>query len=86
MQPIRLLPACMPLKCVLRASAVQVRIKQNGSDLIVGDFDDEVEAAKAYDRKARELGDKALINQFQAVDACAYIRVRRPPATTPSIL
>ena len=63
MQPIRLLPACMPLKCVLRAGAVQVRIKQNGSDLIVGDFDDEVEAAKAYDRKARELhGDKALIN------------------------
>lgn len=48
---------------MLRAGAVQVRIKQNGSDLIVGDFDDEVEAAKAYDRKARELhGDKALIN------------------------
>jgi len=41
----------------------KARIKQNGHDLVIGDFDDEIEAAKAYDRKARQLhGDKASLN------------------------
>lgn len=41
----------------------KARIKQNGSDLVIGDFDDELEAAYAYDAKARQLlGDKAMLN------------------------
>ena len=41
----------------------KARIKEKGSDVVLGDFDDEIEAAKAYDRKARLLhGEKALVN------------------------
>ena len=41
----------------------KARIKQNGHDIVIGDFDDEVEAARAYDRKARELhGERAMLN------------------------
>ena len=41
----------------------KARIKQNGHDLVIGDFDDELEAALAYDAKARQLhGEKAMIN------------------------
>jgi hypothetical protein len=41
----------------------KARIKQNGHDTVIGDFASELEAARAYDRKARELhGEKALIN------------------------
>ncbi len=41
----------------------KARIKQNGSDLVIGDFDDELEAAHAYDAKARQLhGDRAMLN------------------------
>ena len=43
--------------------APQARIKQNGTDLVIGDFEDELEAARAYDAKARELhGDRAFLN------------------------
>ena len=46
-----------------RYGRYKARIKQNGSDTIIGDFDDEIEAARAYDRKAREIhGEKALVN------------------------
>ena len=39
------------------------RIKVNGSDTVIGEFDDEIEAARAYDRKAREIhGEKARVN------------------------
>ena len=41
----------------------KARIKEKGHDLVLGDFDDEVEAARAYDRKAREMhGAKAQVN------------------------
>lgn len=46
-----------------RYGRYKARIKQNGSDTVIGDFDDEIEAARAYDRKAREIhGEKALVN------------------------
>lgn len=46
-----------------RYGRYKARIKQNGSDTVLGDFADEIEAARAYDRKAREIhGDKALVN------------------------
>jgi hypothetical protein len=41
----------------------QVRIVYNGKRLLIGYFDDEVSAAKAYDAKARELfGEYASLN------------------------
>ena len=41
----------------------KARIKEKGHDVLLGDFDTEVEAARAYDRRARELhGDKASVN------------------------
>ena len=41
----------------------KARIKERGHDVVLGDFEDEVEAARAYDRKAREMhGAKALVN------------------------
>lgn len=41
----------------------KARIKQNGHDLVIGDFDDELQAACAYDAKARQLhGEKAMLN------------------------
>lgn len=46
----------------------KARIKQNGHDLVIGDFEDEIEAARAYDRKARQLhGEKAMLN-FPGMD------------------
>jgi len=41
----------------------KARIKQNGHDFVIGDFDDEISAARAYDEKARELhGSRAMLN------------------------
>lgn len=41
----------------------KARIKQNGHDIVIGDFDNELDAAHAYDRKALELhGEKAQLN------------------------
>jgi hypothetical protein len=41
----------------------KARIKQNGTDIVIGDFDNEIEAALAYDKKARQLhGPKAFVN------------------------
>ena len=41
----------------------KARIKQNGHDLVIGDYDNELDAARAYDRKARALhGEKAMLN------------------------
>ena len=41
----------------------KARIKQSGTDFVIGDFPDELSAARAYDKKARELhGDKAALN------------------------
>jgi hypothetical protein len=42
---------------------MQARIKQNGHDIVIGDYEDEISAARAYDRKARQLhGNKAQLN------------------------
>ena len=41
----------------------KARIKQNGTDIVIGDFENEVEAALAYDKKARQLhGERAFTN------------------------
>jgi hypothetical protein len=41
----------------------RARIRLNGREMCIGYFDDEIEAAKAYDRKARELfGEYAYLN------------------------
>ena len=41
----------------------KARIKQNGTDIVIGDFDNELDAALAYDAKARQIhGPRALVN------------------------
>mmetsp|Transcript_9959 Transcript_9959/g.21269 ORF Transcript_9959/g.21269 Transcript_9959/m.21269 type:complete len:399 (+) Transcript_9959:145-1341(+) len=46
-----------------RYGRYKARIKQNGHDIVIGEYDNELEAAYAYDRKARQLhGAKALVN------------------------
>jgi hypothetical protein len=41
----------------------KARIKQNGTDIVIGDFDNEMSAALAYDKKARQMhGPKAFVN------------------------
>lgn len=42
----------------------KARIKQNGTDLAIGDFDNELDAARAYDEKARELHGAAAVLNF----------------------
>jgi hypothetical protein len=46
----------------------KARIKLNGSDLALGDFDDEKTAARAYDEKAREIHGAAAILNFPLRD------------------
>jgi len=46
-----------------RRNKFVARIYTNGKQIFIGYFDDEIEAAKAYDRKARELfGEFAYLN------------------------
>lgn len=41
----------------------KARIKQNGTDIVIGDFSNELDAALAYDAKARQIhGPRALVN------------------------
>ena len=41
----------------------KARIRQEGTDIIIGDYDNELDAARAYDKKARVMhGEKAQLN------------------------
>jgi hypothetical protein len=41
----------------------KARIKEKGHDIVIGEYEDEIEAARAYDKKARALhGDRAALN------------------------
>ena len=42
----------------------KARIKQNGTDVIIGHFENEVEAALAYDKKVRQLHGEQVLTNF----------------------